>query len=364
MTIGIAMKWRSLFIFAFLFFSANLWAIELIEWKSDPRIPVMILPKLESESEREAVERYLKFLKNNPDMKRLIERDQFKLPELKVGEVSKINPKDFKKSFAPHFLFMANHFDDLKPNDSRIADFFPFMKQNGAVSYLLPVSADGALSEQDAKDYRTLIADSFDVLFGMGGDDVHPELYGEKVTFAVKSDLNKTRDISEIELIKTYTEKEKGVYYGVCRGSQICAVAKEEKLVQDLKLEQGVGPVHRDRVHPVDLAQRKDNLIKAFIGTDKESMNTMSYHHQAVKPREGMGIDVIASADSGKDYVVEAYQFKNGLGLAYQFHPELLTEDQDNLKIMKGMIEYAAFVKKQKLLNQNCTNLIMQFIAR
>ncbi|GAB4408973.1 MAG: hypothetical protein OHK0056_10520 [Bacteriovoracaceae bacterium] len=335
-----------------------------MEWKAHPKIPTMILPKKESETLEQAVARYLQFLKSNPDMQKMMVRDQLNLDDLKVGEVKIFDPQSVKKSFSPYFLFMANRFNDFKPSNPRIAEFFPFMTQHGAIPYMLPVSADGGLKAKDAEDYRKLVSGTFDVLFGMGGDDVHPELYGEEITYASVNDLNKTRDISEIKLIQEYIKKEKGVYYGVCRGSQICAVAKKEKLVQDLRLEQGVTKGHKHEVHSIDIHPREDNLIRAFIGSEKEKMDIMSRHHQAVKPTKNMRIDVIASADHGTDYVIEAYQFKNGLGLAFQFHPESLIQNDDNQMLMQGMIDYAAFVKKQKLLNQNCDNLIMGFIGR
>jgi len=337
------------------------WAIELVVWKAHDNVPEMILPKLDHESPEQAVRRYLKFLKENPDMIKLMNRDRLKVDALPIQSVKVFDVKSVEKSFDPTFLFIANHFDDLKPNDDRIANFFPVMKKKGVHSFLLPVSADGGLSSHDAQDYRRLVADTFDVLFGMGGDDVHPETYRQRITFAHIQDLNITRDQSEIFLIQEYMERQKGVYYGICRGSQICAVARGEQLVQDLKDEQGVTKPHKSAIHEVDLKKSDDNLIRAFVG-DKDQINIQSYHHQAVKPREGMHLDVVASADEGRNFVVEGYQFKNGLGLAFQFHPELLPEDKDNLAIMQGMVDYAAYVKKQKLLNQNCTGLIKGFI--
>ncbi|PIP93379.1 MAG: hypothetical protein COW00_06645 [Bdellovibrio sp. CG12_big_fil_rev_8_21_14_0_65_39_13] len=337
------------------------WAIELVVWKAHDHVPEMILPKLDHESPEQAVRRYLKFLNENPDMIKMMNRDRFTVDSLQIQSVKNFDVKRVEKSFDPTFLFIANHFDDLKPNDDRIANFFPVMKKKGAHPFLLPVSADGGLSAEDAQDYRRLVGDTFDVLFGMGGDDVHPKTYRQRITFAHIQDLNITRDQSEILLIQEYMQRQKGVYYGICRGAQICAVARGEQLVQDLKDEQGVTKPHKSAIHEVDLKKSDDNLIRAFVG-DKDQIGIQSYHHQAVKPREGMHLDIVASADEGRNFVVEGYQFKNGLGLAFQFHPELLPEDKDNLAIMQGMVDYAAYVKKQKLLNQNCTGLIKGFI--
>jgi putative glutamine amidotransferase len=356
-----AMKSLRLLIAFLLFvsFSAFSGEIELVVWKGHPKIPAMILPIKKGQELSEVVANYEKLVLANEDLANLATREKFSFSHLKT-DVEYLDRVEIDKSFSPHFLLIANSFDDLTTEDRRVGNFFGPITENGGKAYLLPIAADLGLTPSEAKEYREAVAESFDALFGLGGDDVDPRLYGQNVTFAQASDIVPARDASEVELIRHFTQKEKGVYYGVCRGSQICAVARGEELVQDLAKEQGVTEAHRESWHKINLLKKDDNLLRQFLDFANE-IEINSYHHQALKPREGMNMNIVGDIGKNHNYVVEAWQFQNHMGLALQFHPELM-ETEEGRKIMRGMVRYAGFVKRERLMSGSCENLALKFL--
>jgi putative glutamine amidotransferase len=163
----------------------------------------------------------------------------------------------------------------------------------------------------------------------MGGDDVTPEFYSEKVTHARK--FIKLRDFHEIELIRHYYLKEQGFIFGVCRGLQITSVALGYKLYQDIETEIGSKVKHASNDHPIQLVDTDHQLLKN-MGLSAH-FDVYSYHHQSVKFHAGGPLQVAALSEDG---VIEALEFKNGKGLLVQFHPEL--KDSVETRLMMSAV--------------------------
>lgn len=347
--------------FLSLFLCLSVWAkdiSELINWKPHKEHPGMVLPVLNGETPQQAIDRYRNAIYRTPDLEKAMKRHEVTRDMLKGNSWDPISIDAIKESPRAHILHMANKFNDYQPGFYRIWDFIKPVIRNDGVAYLLPISVDASLSKNQAQEFREIVAGTFDALFGMGGEDVNPSEYGEKVTHSNASEVVPTRDASEIKMIKTYMRKKRGVYYGICRGSQICYVAKGGKLKQDIFVE-GVTNPHIDVWHSVKIVKEDDNLMRAFVG--KDEVNIYSYHHQAV--REGTAdVKINSTHGRGKNYVVEGYQFKNGLGLTFQFHPEMM-HNEDGDRMMDGLVKYASFVKTQRKLGPSCINLVQKFLG-
>ena len=328
----------------------------LISWKPQKNHPGMILPVLNGETPQMAIDRYRKFLYKTKDLSEAMARQKITKEMISGNTFEVVSLNALRESPRPSFLLMANQFNDYTSKYYRIWDFLNPINKNGGVAYLLPISVDASLTKNQGQEFRDLIARSFDSLFGMGGEDVNPKLYGEEITHSVK--VVPTRDLSEVKMIKTYIQKKKGVYYGICRGSQICFVAKGGSLHQDI-FSEGVTDEHVDVWHKVKVVKKDDNLLRAFTG--KDEINIYSYHHQAV--REGSADVSINSVEGvGVNRVVEGYQFKNGLGLTFQFHPEMM-HNKDGDAIMAGLVHYSSFVKEKYSLGPSCFNLALKFLT-
>lgn len=331
----------------------------LISWTPSPGHPGMLLPVLKNETPREAIKRYRDAIYRIPELKKDMEQSKITEKMLSGNTFTPVSIDALKESPRPSFLLMANKFMDYDPGYYRIWDFIKPISKNGGVSYILPISVDASLNKGQAQEFRNLVAETFDSLFGMGGEDVNPKLYGEDITFSQADKIVPTRDLSEVKMIKTYLHKKRGVYYGICRGSQICFVAKGGKLSQDI-FQDGVTDEHVDVWHKVKVVKDDKNLMRAFVEGDE--VNIYSYHHQAVRAGTA-DVMINSSTGTGSNYVVEGYQFKNGLGLTYQFHPEMM-HNRDGDAMMAGMVKYASFVKEVRVIGPSCKNLVQRFLSK
>ena len=271
----------------------------LINWKPNPKHPGMILPVLKGETPKQAIKRYRESIYRTPDLMNAMKKQKISKEVLSGDQFSYISIDALKSSPRPSFLLMANKFDDYTHSFYRIWDFIKPVSKHGGVSHLLPISVDASLSKNQAQEFRDLVANTFDSLFGMGGEDVNPEEYGEKLTYSNAAEVVPTRDRSEIKMIQTYMHKKRGVYYGICRGSQICYVAKGGQLKQDI-FKEGVTSEHVDVWHDVKVVKDDLNLMRAFVGKDEVSI--YSYHHQANRE---VTAEVSINCTSGVKQVLE-----------------------------------------------------------
>ena len=221
---------------------------------------------------------------------------------------------------------------------------------------------------------------NFSLLVSLGGDDVSPELYGEKITYSRNTNL--IRDRSEMALVKHYKQSARGVFFGICRGHQLGAVADGHKLVQDLSLTQTGSTDYHGNQNARHFTEAQtwhhilfeDSLLARFlIGKTKPdqritySVQVNSVHHQVVDPMDSAASKVVAIDD--KDATVEALQGKNKKSFSVQFHPEFPEEISGNLEfsnrgfqILRGIVNYSRLVRMQnrakscssvRLLNSN-----------
>jgi putative glutamine amidotransferase len=152
-----------------------------------------------------------------------------------------------------------------------------------------------------------------------GGDDLHPELWGGKVTYAKPHELNLIRDRLEQKTVR------KAMAMGLpidatCRGYQLMNVTLGGTMVQDIikdKLSTHVhfGPGFTPIPHPVFI--EPDSAVARTVGSYLASVPSM--HHQALG-RIGWGLRVVGRAPDGVTEMVEGL---GGWWRGNQFHAEL-----------------------------------------
>ena len=158
-------------------------------------------------------------------------------------------------------------------------------------------------------------------------------------------DVNPERDKEELSLVHTFISEEHGMIYGICRGHQLIAAALGFKLFQDIQEEHPTHAAHKREAngatdashssawHEIELTDTSNALYEA---TRKHTFTVNSRHHEAVIPAENPYARVIALEEG----LVEAIEFKNGLGITVQFHPEDMgTEEAD--QILRLMVDRA-----------------------
>lgn len=161
------------------------------------------------------------------------------------------------------------------------------------------------LIQTEAEAYTT----EYTHLMLLGGSDVHPSYYGEKIRHAGPFDAK--RDRVEWILARKALANNRPVF-GICRGNQMLAIAAGGTLWQDVKDDKAAQGSHWAGEHKAFVA---DPLSKKI---DAAELKVNSYHHQAVRAVP-YGFQVAAWSE---DNIIESIWRPGALGV--QWHPELL----------------------------------------
>ncbi len=153
-----------------------------------------------------------------------------------------------------------------------------------------------------------------------GGADIHPLFYGQAVTYARASRVQ--RDIMEYRLAR-YAINCGMPTLGICRGLQMLIVAAGGHLLQDFAAINNVAP-HRCG-HAIRTT--RGSLLRNLLG---RRLEVNSYHHQSVDvsgkhlPRNWR-----ATAFSVPDDIVEGVEHLTKPLFGVQFHPEYVIDASD-----------------------------------
>ncbi len=172
--------------------------------------------------------------------------------------------------------------------------------------------------------------DGIDGLVLVGGDDLHPESYGDDHDGRSKG-VDAQADAWEIALAREAIARRLPVF-GICRGFQVLNVAFGGSLQQDIVGTGVHGPIsdRPDEVmgerHPIRI-QPGCRLAVAYGETGHRVVNTI--HHQAID-RVAPGWVATAWAEDG---VVEAIEPVDPTlpVLAVQWHPEKIRAEGDQV---------------------------------
>lgn len=299
--------------------------IRLFEWSPGNTLAPLIIPVRSHESPVQGAERYLRELLKSPD-----------LIELFLGQRPDLRLEGFKPlSTAPReqrALMIANAPKDYTLKSDRVENFKKIFAQSQHRSYILPIAANLGLSRTETQELFRQISLQFPLLVALGGEDVAPEFYKNENFHSLNTVPE--RDKFEIALIKSYVAAEKGFLLGVCRGSQISAVALGYKLIQDLPFHKGAAVQHSNHWHPIEVTDTQHGLLKSLTSPQSRELFVNSLHHQSVVMKPHGPLEVAAR---GQDGVTEATELKNGRGLLLQFHPELMGNELGALIIKKAL---------------------------
>ena len=209
-----------------------------------------------------------------------------------------------------------------------LPDYLDGIKAAGGLPIILPI-------EMKKEDADRMVATCNGFLF-TGGQDVAPELYGEKDTTGTVVSIPE-RDKLETLLLKKALQADKPIL-GICRGLQLLNVFLGGTLWQDLPSQHPSDIVHRQG-KPYD-APTHQVTLKGDLRTllCKETLEVNTLHHQAIK---ALGSDLIPMAVA-PDGIIEAAQMTSKHFVwAVQWHPEYMFKtDADSLGIFSWFIEH------------------------
>lgn len=204
----------------------------------------------------------------------------------------------------------------------------------GGLPYPLPIppEPDPALIDE-------LLARCDGVLL-TGGDDVHPQRYGEPAHPKTEP-MHPRREVFEVELFRRADTLRKPIL-AICLGFQVVHVGRGGKLIQHIPDFQrqnavehsaapGVSAYHRVRV-------AANSRLATVVGATE--IETNSRHHQAVDPdHQGRGLRPVAWAPDG---ILEGAEDMDGrFLLAVQWHPEDMIDRPEHLRLFEALVDAA-----------------------
>ena len=221
-------------------------------------------------------------------------------------------------------LVLANRLDDHMADSQHLAETLPQLIRDGLEPYVLPVGALSRFSSIEREHFYRQAGASFSGLILLGGKDADPDTYDEPVNGAVH--FNGAIDREEIAIVQGIYKFTNMKIFGICRGSQIIAIAFGCKLHQDIFKNLKTRLQHEGNVEQrIYLLPTKNNLIKEWAGVNNGrilvAVDMVNDHHEGVI----LPIDhplLQRAALSADGLVLKAFESRDGRIVGLQPHPE------------------------------------------
>ncbi len=330
---------------------------DLFVWQYSESSARLILLRTGKQTYEDAAENYMKAFNQNKELRSLNEGRL----KIKFDNESFAPLAAEKETGRPKFLVLVS--DPIQAQGAVTnKNWYKGLKSAGADIYIMPVNPEIHLSPANAKLYSRLIANYFDGLLLLGGDDIDPKFYRQKNRKA--EEVTSIRDKAELAIIRDYMKVGKGSVFGICRGMQALAVASGYPLVQDIDSDlKDIEIEHEGDDHLMRILPFKNSILRRAFG-DAEVVKVNSYHHQAVDfgaKKNGPLVVVGRSVKTRKSdavfkndpeaQVVEALELKNGRGFGVQFHPERMLGSDVSRAVFKAMVRTA---KAKSKIRRSC----------
>lgn len=197
--------------------------------------------------------------------------------------------------------------------------FAESIRQVGGLPLVIPVG-----DESIVRDYVEMI----DKLILTGGQNVHPQFYGEKKTIE-SDDYNLARDEFELALLREALHQNKPIL-AICRGVQLVNVAFGGTLHQEIEGHWQGLPFGTS--HSIETVE--GNVVAKLFG--KESQ-VNSVHRQSIKD---LAPNFRVTAIDPRDQTIEAIEsIDEHRIIGLQWHPEFLVNEEDgNLELFEYLL--------------------------
>ena len=283
--------------------------------------PQLLVPRRAEESAREGWERYRQSLARHFPQA-VLPREPFATRPFRSAQ----------KASETDVVMILNRPERMVQRPA-FQEFLSRIRSKGAHEVFLPVMAGEGLSPLEIIEFQNFVAQNFDAMMPLGGPDLAPESFNRIRSFAI--DTHPARDERELGFVRQFIRAKRGVFYGICRGHQVCGVAFDVPLTQDIFFEREASLRHLDDYHPIEL--ERDSWLARAVGDQRVSVR--SKHHQAVELPEGHPQLRVTGRSLGDPVpLVEAMEFRNGLGFTTQFHFELMMDREEGRRIADQVI--------------------------
>ncbi|MCF4007899.1 gamma-glutamyl-gamma-aminobutyrate hydrolase family protein [Rheinheimera sp. UJ63] len=148
-----------------------------------------------------------------------------------------------------------------------------------------------------------------------GGDDIHPEHYGEGARETSRYDP--ARDKLEMTLLEQYLDSGLPIL-GICRGAQLLNIVANGSLHADIRPDRQKTPNAYTALPVKEVTVAQKSQLSHCVSPSRFSVNSL--HNQAVKR---LGDNLIITARDA-DGFVQAIEHKHRFVVGVQWHPEYL----------------------------------------
>ena len=197
--------------------------------------------------------------------------------------------------------------------------FAESIRQVGGLPLVIPVG-----DESIVRDYVEMI----DKLILTGGQNVHPQFYGEKKTIE-SDDYNLARDEFELALLREALHQNKPIL-AICRGVQLVNVAFGGTLHQEIEGNWQGLPFGTS--HSIETVE--GSVVAKLFGKERQ---VNSVHRQSIKD---LAPNFRVTAVDPRDQTVEAIEsIDEHRIIGLQWHPEFLVNEEDgNLELFEYLL--------------------------
>ena len=221
-------------------------------------------------------------------------------------------------------------FDEVKESYWMLPGYMKAIEKAGGIPVMLPLTTN--------KEVIIEISKNFEGFLFTGGQDVNPELYGEKAE-DLCGRVCSERDRMEEILFKQALKLNKPLF-GICRGIQLFNALLGGTLYQDIpsQLHAERQIIHKQKPpydQPIHLVYINKGT-PLFLILKQESLMVNSYHHQGIKQLS----EQLVCAAKAEDGLIEAvYMPEKKFVLAVQWHPEFIYHvDECNFRLFSEFV--------------------------
>ncbi len=229
--------------------------------------------------------------------------------------------------------------DDEKDSIWMLPGYPDGIREAGGVPFIFPFTFD--------KEDLSELIDMCDGILFTGGQDVSPDLYGEK-RLSDKVVCSAIRDRMEKSVLRLALKRDLPIL-GICRGLQFINAVSGGTLYQDLPSQKPSSTVHLQEhpyfahVHSVTIID--DSPLYTLLEEKRIGVNSL--HHQAVK---SLAPSLKPMAVSEDGLIEAAYMPEQSFVWALQWHPEFTFPSDNNSRlIFRKFIKECLNSKKKRL---------------
>jgi GMP synthase-like glutamine amidotransferase len=232
--------------------------------------------------------------------------------------------------------YMMNMLEELKQPKEKSKLNLVIANGSSSMEYVEYLSTEFDVNVVNIKNVKR--KKDIDLVLFTGGEDVDPELYGEKV--GKHTYINKTRDKKERDCFNFF----KGYVpmLGVCRGSQLLCVLNGGKLIQHVEGHDREHTIIIDgNSRPVPITSTHHQMVYPFnLKNDKYKLVAYSEFYKSKTYLNGDNKEIELSKDFLEPEIV---YYPNTKCLGIQGHPEYESCDFSTKKICMMLIKKYLF---------------------